>query len=236
MICEHGEELVDEEIFLAASRLEEEITVREHKIVDLEAELDNVNREIGTFKRKANAAESRQLELEDDNKFLKSRNQALKDQVKKMRVLDNIAEKGDLELIRELNDLREKVMDLKAERNRIIDQLTDNNLIQLGDRREKEVSTEAFLNYIKTLIMTKKQLATDLMEREGEINNLVKSSLVAEQRIKQFEHDHGEFKHSLENLRQELRDTHELLEEKNLQIIALNEQASRREIEFKADL
>lgn len=151
-------------------------------------------------------------------------------------MLDTIAEKGDLELIKELNDLREKVMDLKAERNRIIDQLTNNDLINLGDRREKEMSTEAFLNYIQSLIMSKKQLATDLMEREAEINNLVKASLVSEQRIKQFEHDQGEIKGTLKELRQELRNTRETLEEKNLQIIALNEKVSRKEIEFKADL
>ena len=135
---------------------------------------------MASLRKRTSESESRKLELENDNQFLKSRNDVLKEEVKKIRVLDTIAEKTDLELVTELNDLREKVMDLKAERNRIIEQLSDNNLIGLGERREKELSTEAFLNYIKSLIVSKQQLASDLMERESEINNLVKQSLVSD--------------------------------------------------------
>lgn len=74
------------------------------------------------------------------------------------------------------------------------------------------------------------------MERESEINNLVKSSLVSDQKLKSYEAIQAEFKSTLEEAKEQLRRSEELINQKNSQIIALSEQASRKEIESAASM
>ena len=88
--------------------------------------------------------------------------------------MTSLTEKDDLEVIKELNNLREKVLGLKAERNRVVEQLKNSKSVDIGEQAEKEISSEAMLGYIKKLIEDKVALGEEVKEREERIGDLVR--------------------------------------------------------------
>lgn len=218
------------------SHMEAQLKQKHHEVVDLNAQLDQASRECSKMSKNLRKANQTIELIKEENEFLKSRHQALQENLKRSKIMNTISSKSDLEIIKELNDLREKVMDLKSERNRILEQLKDNDLIELGERREKEVTSECFLGYIKRLIDDKKSMGELIAEKEDHINGIVKGSMVLEEKCRNLENEIKRFSKENEKLRKEIRDMNEEAKERDVEVLKTQELLSRQKIEFEAGL
>lgn len=204
------------------SMMDEEMRQRDHQIVDLNAELDKYQRENYSIRNELNSTKLRSNQLEESHLILKRRNEELSKKTRELQTLTSIAEKDDLEVVRELNNLREKVLDLKAERNRIVEQLRSDSggNIELGNQQEQELSAEAMITYIKKLIEDKILLGEEVQDREEKLGSL-------HHQIDKTEECNKFLRQESDNLKEELDKRDIRLETQEAQLERRNEELSK---------
>lgn len=182
------------------SRIEEDLRKREHELVDLTAELDKSNRENENLKRKISENSEKILSLEKDNAYLTKRKKELLDKLKLYQAVEAIGDKNDIEIIKEVNDLKEKVYELKDQRDKAIEEIRASTSLE----GKTDFESEAMLDYIRQLIIDKKKMGEELNEREERLNSLSKNLATYDSSRKLKERELDDFKAQLDNAKEEL--------------------------------
>lgn len=186
-------------------RIEKELVLKSHEVIDLNMELDKVQRIKSELEEKFRRENKLRLEISDELGALKGKNRELREKAGRVDFMKEMEKKSETELLKEMNDLREMVEDLKVERDKMIDELRENNLLSTDDLRLREISSENLLSYIKLLIDEKLSLNKSLSSNQAEAKEMGHKVSELENLVSMYKNDCDRYKDevSVKNLEQE---------------------------------
>lgn len=125
-----------------SDRVERELVEKNHEVIDLNIELDKLSRGKHDLEDKVRKEARARIEIAEECELLRKKNKELREKAGKIDYMKEMEKKSEIELLKEMNDLREMVEELKVERDRIIDHLRACNLLSNDDLRLREISSE----------------------------------------------------------------------------------------------
>jgi chromosome segregation ATPase len=224
-----------------ASELERVVSQKSHEIVDLTSEVNKLGLKVEGLE-KENQTLNRKVRLqEEDSKYSKEKCEQLLgkwrltvDKVKMYQTMESIQEKSDLEIVKELNDLRERVMQLKEEKDKILRHLAEHGFD--NEKQYSEISSETYLGYIQRLTLEKKGLAGELLEKEQGLLELRGRAKNWEEKSRLQEEERQSLKEELVRVCGECEKLRKRADEKEKEASRCLEMVNRREAEFSSDL
>jgi len=223
-------DLLDESISMS-SRIEDELKKKDHEIIDLNADLDKLQRENNRIKSELNTAKIQLAEIKETSQISKRKLEEQRNKIKNLEALTSTAEKDDLQMIKELNDLREMVLEFRAERNRILSQLKDSDTVGLTIKADNDITTETMLSYIRNLVADKASLSEEIGEREAQIGDLARQIQNSKEIEKALRREVDYFKTEIANLEDKLVHEKQDLTRKIEELGRLSDKLTRREQE-----
>jgi chromosome segregation ATPase len=186
-------------------KIEKDLVLKSHEIIDLNMELDKVQRGKTELEEKFRRENKLRLEISDELGALKGKNRELREKAGRVDFMKEMEKKSETELLKEMNDLREMVEDLKVERDKMIDELRENNLLSTDDLRLREISSENLLSYIKLLIDEKLSLNKSLATNQAQAKEMGHKVSELENLVSMYKNDCERYKDevSVKNLEQE---------------------------------
>lgn len=143
-------------------------------------------------------------------------------------------QKTDFEIVKELNDLREGILVLKEERDKILRHLNENGLET--KKHFNEVGSEALLSYIQKLTVDKTAMGEELRDREQSIGVLRQQLTVTENRLAVVSEQLAATKEEATRQAEESERLRRRADEKEREASRCLELLNRREAELAADL
>ena len=140
---------------------------------NLNVQLDKYSRLLQESDEKFKRELKKNYEKDEECDLLKRRLKDFKEKTNAYDCMKKLEKNDELEVLKEMNDLREIIEELKVERDRIIDKLRENNILNEDDLRLREVSSESLLGYVKVLIDEKNDLKVNLSETEAELQSVI---------------------------------------------------------------
>lgn len=177
-----------------SEKLEQELIQKRHELIDINMDLDKIQRIKSEFEEKYKRENKLRLELADELGLAKQRNRELKEKCSKIDFINKMEQKTEVELLKEMNDLREIVEELKIERDKMIDELRQNNLLTSDDLRLREISSENLLSYIKQLIEEKTSLNHNISSQQAEIREISGKSDQLEKLVAMYKNDNDRYR------------------------------------------
>ena len=210
------------------------ITQKNHEIIDLTSTNNQLINRINHMESELHAQDRRFVICEDENKYLKEKNAQLTDRIKYFNTIESIQQKTELEIVKELNDLRENILILKEERDKILRHLNDNGIDTV--KQLNNITSDSFLQYIQRLTMEKKSLGEELVEKEAVIGGLRNQLDNLEARFRIADEERTNVKDELKRLSSECERLRRRADEKEIEASKHLEILTHRENEFSADL
>lgn len=143
-------------------------------------------------------------------------------------------QKTDFEIVKELNDLRENILGLKEERDKITRHLNEHGLE--SKRQFNDITSETLFNHIQKLTMDKNSMGEDLREREESIGVLRQQVNTLEIRERLATEERVGLKEEVQRLTDECQRLRRRADEKEREASRCLETLNHRENEFSADL
>lgn len=143
-------------------------------------------------------------------------------------------QKSDFEIVKELNDLRESILTLKEERDKILRHLNEHGLET--KRHFNDIGSEALLSYIQKLTLDKSAMGEELKEREQSIGLLRQQLTTAENRLVVAQEQVSSMKDEVQRLAEEGDRLRRRADEKEREASRCLDMLNRREAELAADL
>jgi chromosome segregation ATPase len=150
------------------------------------------------------------------------------------QTMESIQERSDFEIVKELNDLRERVMQLKEEKDKILRHLSEHGFD--NEKQYSEISSETYLGYIQRLTLEKKSLAGELLEKELSLTDLKGRVKNLEEKSRLQDEERQSLKEELVRVCSECDKLRRRSDEKEKEASRCLEMLNRREAEFSSDL
>lgn len=147
---------------------------------------------------------------------------------------ESMQQKTDFEIVKELNDLRESILALKDERDKITRHLADNGLE--SKRQFSDMTNETLFSHIQKLTVDKNSMGEELREREESISVLRQQVSTLEIREKVASEERIRLKEEVKRLTEECERLRRRADDKEREASKCLEMLNHRENEFAADL
>jgi chromosome segregation ATPase len=216
------------------SEHERQIAAKAHEILDLTAINNQLSARANILETELAKVQRRAALLEEETKFANDKNHQLLDKIKFYQTAESMHQKTDFEIVKELNDLRETILQLKEERDKIMKHLSENGVET--KRQISEITSETFLGYIQRLTLEKKSLGEELVDREGVIGSLRQQINLLEAKEKLLLEERQSLQTSMDRATEEMDRLRRRADEKEREASGHLDILSRREHEMAADL